>query len=78
MQIHPSGNYIPAVKSFPKHTSSPFLQYILWWYCNPPGILSSMAGILLFNLVFYNGVTPVSVSTLKPPLGVIRVSPLKP
>jgi len=26
----------------------------------------SMAEILLFNLVFHNGVTPVSVSTLKP------------
>ena len=30
-----------------------------------------MAEILLFNLVFHDGVTPVSVSTLKPLLGVI-------
>ena len=55
-----------------------FSQHILWWCCNPPGILSSTAGILLFNSVFHDGVTPVSVSTLKPPLGVIGVLPLKP
>jgi len=45
--------------------------------CNPPDILSSMAEILLFNSVFYDRVAPVSVSTLKPPLGVIGVLPLK-
>jgi len=37
-----------------------------------------MVGILLFNLVFYDGVTPVSVSTLKPLLRVIEVLPIKP
>jgi len=37
-----------------------------------------MVEILLFNLVFYDGVTPVSVSTLKPLLGVIEALPLKP
>ena len=37
-----------------------------------------MAEILLFNSVFYDGVTPVSVLTLKPPLKVIGVLPLKP
>jgi len=37
-----------------------------------------MAGILLFNSVFHDGVAPVSVSTLKPPLRAIRVLPLKP
>jgi len=36
-----------------------------------------MAEILLFNLVFHDGVTPVSVSTLKPLLGVIGAIPLK-
>ena len=36
-----------------------------------------MAEILLFNLVFHDGVTPVSVSILKPLLGVIEVLPLK-
>ena len=37
-----------------------------------------MAEILLFDLVFYDGVTLVSVSILKPPLGVIGAIPLKP
>ena len=32
----------------------------------------------LFNSVFYGRITPVSVSTLKPLLGVIGVLPLKP
>ena len=34
--------------------------------------------ILLFNLVFHNGVTLVNVSTLKPLLSVIGALPLKP
>jgi len=37
-----------------------------------------MTEILLFNSVFHDGVAPVSVSTLKPPLGAIGVLPLKP
>jgi len=37
-----------------------------------------MAEILLFNSVFHDGVTPVSVSTLKPLLRAIEVLPLKP
>jgi len=78
MQAHPSGNYIPGVISSPNYTSPPFLQHVLWQYCNPPGILSFMAEILLFNSVFHDGVTPVSVSTLKSPLGAIGVLPLKP
>jgi len=56
----------------------PFSQHILWQCCNLLGILSSMVEILLFNSVFHNGVTPVSVSILKPPLRVIGVLPLKP
>ena len=56
----------------------PFSQHILWWCCNHLGILSSMAEILLFNSVFHDRVTPVSVSTLKPLLGIIEVLPLKP
>ena len=55
----------------------PFSQHILWQCYNPPGILSSMMGILLFNSVFHDRVTPVSVSTLKSPLRVIRALPLK-
>ena len=56
----------------------PFSQHVLWQCCNHLGIPSSTAEILLFNSVFYDGVTPVSVSTLKPLLGVIGVLPLKP
>ena len=37
-----------------------------------------MVEILLFDSVFYNRVTPVSVSILKLPLGVIGAIPLKP
>ena len=43
-------------------------------YTSPP----SMVEILLFDSVFHNGVTLVSVSTLKPLLGVIGALPLKP
>ena len=56
----------------------PCLQHVLWWCCNLLDIPSSMAEILLFNSVFHDGVAPVSVSTLKPPLGAIGVLPLKP
>ena len=40
--------------------------------------LPSMVEILLFDLVFHDRVTPVSVSILKPLLGVIEALPLKP
>jgi len=40
--------------------------------------LPSIAEILLFNLVFYDKVTSVSVSILKPLLRVIGAIPLKP
>ena len=56
----------------------PFSQHVSWQCCNPPGILSSTAEILLFNSVFHDGVDLVSVSTLKLPLGVIGVVTLKP
>ena len=36
-----------------------------------------MTEVLLFDLVFYGRVTPVSVETLKPPLGVIGAILLK-
>ena len=55
----------------------PFSQHTLWQCCNHLGILSPMAEILLFDLVFHNGVTPVSISMLKPPLRVIETIPLK-
>ena len=72
MQVHLSGNNIPTVKLSPKHTSPPFSQHILWQYCNYLGILFSTVEILLFNSVFHDGVTPVSVSILKPLLRVIE------
>ena len=40
--------------------------------------LPSMVEIPLFDLVFYNRVTPISISILKPPLGVIEAISLKP
>ena len=56
----------------------PFSQHVLWRCCNPLGIPSSTAEILLFNSVFHDGVAPVSISTLKSPLGAIGVLPQKP
>ena len=60
-------NYIPAVLPplnpiSPPSTAATFLATRLWWCCNPLGIPSSMAEILLFNSVFHDGVAPVSVS----------------
>jgi len=78
MQVYLSGNYISAVISSSNYTSPPFLQHALWQCCNYLGIPSSTAEILLFDLVFHDGVTPVSVSTLKPLLGVIGALPLEP
>ena len=77
MQVHPSGNYISIVISSPNYTSPPFLQHALWQYCNYLDISSSTVEILLFNSVFHDGVTPVSISTLKPLLGVIGALPLE-
>ena len=78
MQVHPPRIYISMVILILNYISPPFLQHILWQCCNSPGILSSMAEILLFNLVFHDRITPVSVLTLKSPLRVIEVLPLKP
>jgi len=54
-----------------------FSQHVLWQCCNHLGILSFMVEILLFDSVFYNKVTSVSVSTLKLLLGVIKALLLK-
>ena len=78
MQVHLSGNNVPVVEPPLNYTSPPFSQHVSWQCCNHLDILSSMAEILLFNSVFHDGVTPVSVSTLKPLLGVIGVLLLKP
>ena len=66
IQVHLSRNNVSAVKPPLNHTSPPFSQHISWRCCNHPGILSSKVEILLFNSVFHDGVTPISVSTLKP------------
>ena len=78
MQVYLSRNDVPMVEPPPNHISPPFLQHVSWQCCNHLGILSSTAEIILFNLVFYDGVTLVSILTLKPLLGVIGVLPLKP
>jgi len=83
IQVHSSRNYIPVVGSPPKHTSPPsmvatFLTTHLIVVLQPLGIPSSTVEILLFSSVFHDRVTPVSILTLKPPLGVIEVLPLKP
>jgi len=83
IQVYPSENYIPMVILSPIIQAClpqwpPFLQHALQQCCNHPGILSSMAEILLFDLVFYDGVASVSVSILKSLLGVIGALPLKP
>jgi len=79
MQVYPSGNYIPMMISSPNYTSqsSTAATFLTTRYCNHPDILSSMVEIPLFNLVFHDGVTPVSISTLKPLLRVIGALPLK-
>jgi len=82
IQVHLSGNYIPTVISSPIIQAClpwwlPFLQHTLRQCYNYLGIPSFMAEILLFDSVFHDRVTPVSVLTLKPPLGVIETIPLK-
>ena len=72
MQVHLSGNNVPTVKPLLNHTS-------------PPSIAATFLATYLMVVlqpsrysIFHDGVTPVSVSTLKPLLGVIGVLPLKP
>ena len=74
--------YIPVVKSPPNHTSLPsmaatFLTTRLMVVVQPSGYSVFHGGDTPIQLVFHDRVTPVSVSTLKPPLGVIGVLPLK-
>ena len=75
-QVHLSGKHISMVHSLSTIKAClpwwpPFSQHASWQWCNHLGIPSFMTEILLFNSVFHGGVTPVSVSTLKPPLRVI-------
>ena len=71
MQVHLSGNNIPTVKPPSNHTSlsstaATFLATHLMAVLQPSRYS-----------VFYDRVNPVSVSTLKLPLRVIGVLPLK-
>ena len=71
MQVHPSRNNIPTVEPPLNHTSLPstvviFLTIHLMAVLQPSGYS-----------VFHSRDTPISVSTLKPLLGVIEVLPLK-
>jgi len=83
IQVHSSGNtslwwsHLQIIQACLLR-QPPFLQHFSWQCCNPLDIPSSTAEILLFNSVFHDGVTPVSVSTLKLPLRVIGVLPMKP
>ena len=82
MQVHLSKNYISTVILPLNHTSlssmaATFLQHTSQWWCIHLGILSSMTEILLTDSVFYDGVTSISVSTLKPPLKIIGAILLK-
>ena len=81
-QVYLSGKHITTVYFLPTIKAHlpwqpPFLQHILRQCCNYLDISSSTVEILLFDSVFHDRVTPVSISTLKPPLGVIRAIPLK-
>ena len=56
MQVHPSRNYIPVVKSFPKHTS-------------PPSIVATFFATCLITVlqpfrysIFHSGDTPIQLS----------------
>jgi len=82
MQVYPSGNYIPAVKSSPKTYKPAFhsshlscnISYgsaaTLWVFRLPQWGYSYSTQSSMIEL-------PVSISTLKPPLGIIRVLLLK-
>ena len=75
MQVHPFGNYIPSVISSPNYISLPSTVAI-FLAIHLMAVLQlsrySMVEILLFDSVFHNRVTSVSVSTLKSSLRVNR------
>jgi len=82
MQVHPSGTYITAVISSPNYTSLPsmaatFLAIHLIAVLQPSRYSIFHSGDTPICTVFHDGVAPISVSTLKPPLGVIEALPLK-
>ena len=56
MQVHPSGNYIPTVKSSPKHTSLPFTAATFLITCFMTVLQPSGYS------VFHGGNTPIQLS----------------
>ena len=83
MQVHLSGNYIPVVVSPPKYTSPPSTVAI--FLITHLIVVLQLSGYSIFHsrntpiqLSFPYRVTPVSISILKPLLGVIGVLLLKP
>ena len=72
IQVHLSGNNVPAVKPPLNHTSPPSMAATFFVTCLIAVLQPSGYS------VFHSGDTPVSVSTLKPPLRAIGVFPLKP
>ena len=83
MQFHLSGNNVTTVEPPLNHTSPPsivaiFLTTCLMAVLQPSGYSVLHGGDTPIHSVFYDRVTPVSVSTLKPPLGATVVLPLKP
>ena len=72
IQVHLSRNNITMVKPPLNHTSLSSMVATFLTTCLIAVLQSSRYSI------FHDGVTPVSVETLKPPLGAIEVLPLKP
>ena len=82
MQVHLSRNNVPAVELSLNHTSPPSMVAIFLATCLIAVLQLSRYSVLHggdtpIHLVFQDGVTPVSVSTLKPLLGATEVLPLK-
>ena len=83
MQVYLSRNNVPAVEPPLNHTSPPSMAAIFLTTClmavlQPSGYSVLHSGDTPIHLVFHDGVTPVSVSTLKPLLRATGVLPLKP
>ena len=71
IQVHLSKNNVPAVKLPLNHTILPSIVATFLATCLMAVLQPSRYSI------FHDGVTSISVSTLKPPLGAIGVLPLK-
>ena len=76
MQVHLSGNNVPIVEPPLNHTSPPSIVAIFLTTClivvlQPSGYSVLHGGDTPIHSVFHDGITPVSVSTLKP-----RASPI--